>query len=169
MHASSTLDSRKRLLISGYDSFYGSGSKIIDFSQNGACHLVHASVARSLAYVQDQYQDLANNVVHYFSATSFDKFSSVANYFKKNQHTYYISGLEVALILKRITSEPILHVTVYNSIEDKHKDLDFVKELVATGKARGIVVKVVGNPEPYITGLVVPTLVIEDESPAQTS
>lgn len=163
------MDSRKRLIISGYDSFYGSGSKIIDFTQNGASHLVHASLARSLAYVQDQYQDLQNNVVHYFSATSFDKFSSVANYFKKNQHTYYISGLEVALILKRVTSEPNLHITVYNSIEDQHKNLEFLQDLLAVAKAHGIDVRVSTNPDPYVANLLVPTLVIEDESAAQST
>lgn len=126
--------------------------------------MAHLSLARSLKFAADQYGDIEHNVVHYLAATSFDSFSSVAHYFKKNQHSYFTSGIEVCMVLKRLTSDSHLDLTVHNVDESNALNFEFINELLSSAKLAGIVVKVSYKAEPFIPGIVVPTVVFDDKS-----
>jgi hypothetical protein len=152
-----------RLIISAIDAYFGTDSKLIDFTLNGAGALAHLSVARALIHVVDQYRDLPHNVIHYFSSTGFDNFSSIASYFKKNQHSYFTTGIDHCLVFKRISSEASFDITVYNVDESNRLDYDYLKAFEELAAAAGIIVNVNFKPTPFIVGLTMPTVVIEDE------
>jgi hypothetical protein len=161
---SSSAQGKNRLLVSGYDSYTITGSKLIDFSQNGAGLLAHLSIARSLKFAADQYGDVENNMIHYLAATSFNEFSSVAHYFKKNQHSYFTAGIELCIVFRRLTSDSHLDITVHNLDESSSVDFDFLDGLIAAAKHGGMSVNVAYAAEPFIAGIVAPTVVVSDRS-----
>lgn len=124
------------------------------------------SLARSLAHVVDQYGELPNNVINYFSGTSFDDFSSVAHYFKKNPHSYFTAGIEQVLVFKRITSDSHFDVSVYNVDESNRLDYDYLTKFEEIAKANGITVTLNFKNIPYIIGIGAPTVVFSDEAKA---
>lgn len=110
----------------------------------------------------DQYKEAPHNVFHYFTGSSFDDFSSVASYFKKNQHSYFTSGIEHCVVFKRITSDAHIDITVYNLDEANRLDYEFLKALEEFASQARIAVHIEYSPEPFIPGITLPTVVIDD-------
>ena len=115
-----------------------------------------------MVYVIDQYRDLPNNIIHYMSGTGFEGFTSVANYFKKNAHSYFTAGIEYCFVLKRISSDPHFDITVYNFDERNRLHFDYLKNLEEIAASAGMKVEINFVREPYIQGVVAPTVVIDD-------
>jgi len=151
-----------RLLVSGFDGYFLSGSRPFDFSSTGAAHLAHLAIARSLVHVVDQYKEAPRNVFHYFTGSAFDGFSSVANYFKKNPHSYFTSGIEHCVVFKRITSDSHIDITIHNLDEANSLDYEYLKTLEDFAAQARITVHLQYSAEPFIPGIAVPTIVIDD-------
>lgn len=157
-----TSGGHSRLLISGFDSYFITGNRPVDATLTSTGHIAHLSIARSLIHVVDQYKEVANNVVHYFTGSSFDDFSSISGFFKKNQHSYFTAGIEHCIVFKRITSDPHIDITVYNLDEANRLDYEYLKQLEEIASASRISVHIEYRAETYIPGIVAPTIVIED-------
>lgn len=113
-------------------------------------------------HVVDQYKEAPHNVFHYFTGSSFDGFSSVANYFKKNQHSYFTSGIEHCVVFKRVTSDSHIDITIYNLDEANRLDYEYLRALEDFASQARIAVHIEYSPESYIQGINVPTIVIDD-------
>jgi len=151
------------MLVSGIDSFYGSSEANWNFPETGAGLLAHMTINRGLFYLTQQYRDFRHNLMNYFSCSKFDNFSSLDNFFKKNDHSHFTTGIDQVVILKRLTSSSRLRVVVHNVKEDDSLQFTYLDELTRISAKYGIETNIEFNQNTYFQQFTAPTIVIEDD------
>ena len=151
------------MLVSGFDSLFVSTEGVFDFASSGAGLLAHTAIQRNLYYLTQLYPEFSHNIMSYFSNTKYDNFSSVDNFFKKNGHSHFTTGITEMLVFKRINSSSTLKLKVYGVDESNSLEFNYLDELVESASKVNIKVEIDFIAEAYFKHFVVTTVVIEDE------
>lgn len=155
------------LLVSGFDSVYGSTELNINFPQTGAGFLAHTAISRGLYYLTQQYRDFRHNIMSYYSTTGFSQHASLDYFFKKNDHSHFTTGIDKIVVLNRLTASKDLTIKVYNVASQEEgqetEQIEFITTLQNVGKKYGFKVVSTTSPQAYFRDFKNPTFVIEDE------
>lgn len=155
------------LLVSGFDSVYGSTELNINFPQTGAGFLAHTAISRGLYYLTQQYRDFRHNIMSYYSTTGFSQHASLDYFFKKNDHSHFTTGIDKIVVLNRLTASKDLTIKVYNVASQEEgqeiEQIEFITTLQDVGKKYGFKVVSTTSPQAYFRDFKNPTFVIEDE------
>lgn len=154
------------LLVSGFDSYYGSTELSINFPETGAGFLTHVAITRGLFYLSQQYRDFRHNLMSYFSSTRFKNYTSLDFFFKKNDHSHFTTGIEKIVVFNKLNGSKSLTIKVYNVAskggESAAEELEFIQNLQTIGKRHGISLNVSTSPNTYFKDFKNPTFVIDD-------
>lgn len=152
------------LIVSNFDSLYGVNSRVINFPDNGAGLLTHLTINRAVYYLTQQYKDIKQNFISYFSSTKFDGYASLDQFFKGNSHSHFTSGISEALVFQRLTSSKNFQIVVYNVKEADSLDFGYLDEFVAVCEKYGLEVDIQFKGEQsFFNQFTGTTIVFEDE------